>query len=60
MKLHILQIVKWLRSKMWALIVAYMLGLHNFYNGDNKTPDNIVITIEHHEAQEDGAPDGIR
>jgi hypothetical protein len=41
---------------MWALIVAYMLGIHNFYKGEDKTPDDIVITIEHNEVQEDGTP----
>ena len=41
---------------MWAIIVAYMLGMHNFYKGEDKTADNIVITIEHNEVQEDGTP----
>lgn len=27
--------------------------MHNFYNGDDKTPDNIVITIEYNEVEED-------
>ncbi len=30
-----------------------MLGLHNFYTGEDKTTDDIAITIEYHEAQED-------
>ena len=38
------------------MIVAYMLGVHNFYKGEDKTSDNIIITIEHIEAQEDGTP----
>ncbi|HTE30507.1 MAG TPA: hypothetical protein VK666_09065 [Chryseolinea sp.] len=50
------QFLRWLRGKIWSLIVAYMLGLHNFYTGDQKTPDNIVITIEHNEVQDDGTP----
>ena len=37
-------------------MVAYMLGVHNFYKGEDKTPDDIVITIEHNEVQEDGTP----
>ena len=41
---------------MWAIIVAYMLGMHNFYKGEEKTPDDIVITIELNEVEEDGAP----
>lgn len=45
-----------IRRKIWALIVAYMLGIHNFYKGEEKTPDNIVITIELNEVQENGTP----
>jgi len=56
MKRLFFKIIGWTRRKVWALIVAYMLGLHNFYYGDDKTPDNIVITIEHNEVQEDDAP----
>lgn len=41
---------------MWALIVAYMLGMHNFYKGEEKTADDIVITIEFSEAQNEGSP----
>jgi len=38
------------------MIVAYMLGIHNFYKGEDKTTDNIIITIEQNEVQEDGTP----
>ena len=38
------------------MIVAYMLGIHNFYKGEDKTADNIIITIEHNEVQGDGIP----
>lgn len=44
---------------MWAFIVAYMLGIHNFYKGEDKALDDIVKTIntiEHNEVQEDGTP----
>lgn len=41
---------------MWSFIVAYMLGMHNFYKGEDKTPDNIVITIEYNQPQDDGTP----
>lgn len=34
-----------------------MLGMHNFYKGEDKTPDDIAITIEYNEAQENGTPD---
>lgn len=57
MKLLLHQFIRSLRRKLWALVVAYMLGIHNFYKGEEKTVDNIVITIEYNEAQEDGAPD---
>ncbi|HTF20271.1 MAG TPA: hypothetical protein VK658_19505 [Chryseolinea sp.] len=50
------EILGYIRRKLWALIVAYMLGLHNFYNGDDKSPDNIAITTEQNEAQENGTP----
>ena len=33
-----------------------MLGMHNFYKGEEKSSDNIVITIELNEVQQDGAP----
>lgn len=29
---------------MWIAIVAYMVGMHNFYNGDSKTIDKMVDT----------------
>ena len=44
------------KRQLWALIVAYMLGLHNFYTGEDKTTDNIAITIEYREVQENGTP----
>jgi hypothetical protein len=44
------------RRKIWAIIVAYMLGMHNFYTGEDKTPDDIAITIEYNEVQENGTP----
>jgi hypothetical protein len=33
-----------------------MLGLHNFYTGENKTTDDILIKIEINEVQENGTP----
>ena len=50
------QLIKCVRRNIWGLIVAYMLGMHNFYKGEEKTSDNIVITIELNEVQQDGAP----
>ncbi len=56
MKSLFYQLMRYVRRKMWSIIVAYMLGIHNFYNGENKTTDDIVITIEHNKVQEDGTP----
>jgi len=50
-----------IRRTIWALIVAYMLGIHNFYKGEDKALDDIAKsphTIEHNEVQENGAPKG--
>ena len=42
----------YLRRKLWAIIVAYMLGMHNFYTGENKTIEDISITVEYTEVHE--------
>jgi hypothetical protein len=47
------------RRILWAFIVAYMLGIHNFYKGEDKALDDIVktiYTIEHNEVQDDDEP----
>lgn len=49
MKSILAKILRYVRGKIWALIVAYMLGMHNFYTGENKTADNIGIIVEYHE-----------
>ena len=41
---------------IWALIVAYMLALHNVYKEDETNVDDIMITVEHDEVQEDSTP----
>lgn len=56
MKSIFYQLLIRIRRTIWAIMVAYMLGIHNFYKGEDKTPDDIVITIEHNEVQEDGTP----
>ena len=56
MKSFFTQLVIRTKRALWAIIVAYMLGMHNFYRGEEKTTDNILITIEINEAQENGAP----
>lgn len=44
-----------IRAAAWAILVAYMLGWHNFYKGDDKTMQNIG-KIEIRESQDDNAP----
>jgi hypothetical protein len=56
MKLLFYHLIKCVRRNIWAIIVAYMVGIHNFYTGEDKTPDDITITIEHNEVQEGGRP----
>ena len=51
------RLLVYLRRKLWALIVAYMLGMHNMYTGDQKSPDDIAIKIEHHEVQKNAGLD---
>jgi hypothetical protein len=48
----------WKSSKnlAWALIVAFMLGVHNFYTGETKSKDDIVFQIEQDSEEEDAAP----
>jgi hypothetical protein len=56
MKSLFYKLMRSLRRHLWALIVAYMLGMHNMYKGEDKTLDNIVITTEYNQVQEDGTP----
>jgi hypothetical protein len=56
MKSLFYQLIGCVRREIWAIIVAYMLGIHNFYKGEDKTPDDIAITIELNEVQDDGLP----
>ena len=49
-----------IRRVMWGLIVAYMLGFHNFYKGEDKDRDSILKspnTLEQHEGTENGVPE---
>lgn len=41
---------------MWALIVAFMVGVHNFYKQEMDSQDTIVNSIEIDENEEDSAP----
>ena len=45
-----------IKKIVWIVVVAYMLGIHNVYKEEEKNPDDIIITVEEHEAQEDSAP----
>ena len=56
MKSILRNLIKAIQRTLWSLIVAYMLGLHNFYRGEDKTADNIMIRIELNELPGDGAP----
>ena len=49
-------LVRLLRRIMWSLIVAYMIAIHNVYKEDETNVDDILITIEQDEVQEDSAP----
>lgn len=40
-------------------MVAYMLGIHNFYKGEDKAPDDLIktiYTIENNEVRDEGTP----
>jgi len=59
MKVILYRLIVRTRRIVWAFIVAYMLGIHNFYKNEDKSLDDIIktkYTIEHNEMQENGAP----
>ncbi|WP_339698374.1 hypothetical protein [Algoriphagus aquimarinus] len=45
-----------LRRIMWALIVAFMVGVHNFYKQEMDSADTIVSSIQMDEEDEDSSP----
>ncbi|SFA74222.1 hypothetical protein SAMN04489723_101134 [Algoriphagus aquimarinus] len=45
-----------LRRIMWALIVAFMVGVHNFYKQEMDSADTIVSSIEMDKEDEDSTP----
>jgi len=51
-----IRMLKWMKRQVWSFIVAYMIGLHNFYYGDDKSQDDIKITVENNEVPGDDAP----
>ena len=50
------QFVRYIKRQIWAITVAYMLGIHNVYREEEKTPEDIVIVIEDVEKQENNTP----
>lgn len=50
------QVALYLKTKAWAIIVAYMLGIHNPYRELEDDSETIVYTIEDDEEQEDSSP----
>ena len=51
-----IKILRPLRRLIWALIVAFMVGVHNFYKQEMDSPDSIVSSIQLDEEQDDSAP----
>ncbi|GAB2793764.1 hypothetical protein GCM10027275_43400 [Rhabdobacter roseus] len=51
------QVALYLKRKAWAIIVAYMVGIHNFYREEQKDPIEIVYTIDNIEEQENAEPE---
>ena len=49
-------LLRYLRRLMWALIVAFMVGVHNFYKQEMDSPDSIVSSIQLDEETEDTGP----
>jgi hypothetical protein len=54
MKHILINIFTTIRRNLCAIIVAYMMGIHNFYKGEEKSPENIV-TIELNEKQDNSS-----
>ena len=50
------QVALYVKRKTWAIIVAYMIGIHNFYKEEQEDPEEIVYTIDNIEEQENGEP----
>ncbi|MDN3204332.1 hypothetical protein [Algoriphagus sediminis] len=47
---------KSIRKLTWALIVAFMVGVHNFYQQKEDSPESIKSKIELIEKQENDDP----
>jgi hypothetical protein len=44
------------KKLIWALLVAYMIGIHNIYFQEQKSPDDIVLKIAEDHQMTDSAP----
>lgn len=44
------------KNLLWALIVAFMVGVHNFYKQEIDSSDSIVSSIEMDAEEEDDTP----
>lgn len=49
-------ILRSIKNLLWALIVAFMVGVHNFYKQEMDSPDSIVPSIEIDAEEEDDTP----
>lgn len=47
---------RYVRNVLWAIIVAYMLALHNIYYEEQKFENDITIAIEEDHEITDSAP----
>ncbi|WBL42483.1 hypothetical protein PBT90_17245 [Algoriphagus halophytocola] len=50
------QLYRYCRRILWALIVAFMVGVHNFYKQEMDSADTIVSSIQMDEEEEDSTP----
>ncbi|UZD21272.1 hypothetical protein [Algoriphagus halophytocola] len=50
------QLYRYGRRILWALIVAFMVGVHNFYKQEMDSADTIVSSIQMDEEEEDSTP----
>lgn len=50
------EIFRPIRRIIWALIVAFMVGVHNFYKQEMDSPDTIVSQIQQDAEEEDSSP----
>ncbi|RAI95000.1 hypothetical protein LV83_00251 [Algoriphagus yeomjeoni] len=49
-------IIRHIRRFLWSLIVAFMVGIHNFYKQEMDSADSIVSSIQMDEEQDDSSP----